>query len=130
MHMHTFALLAAITACTAAAATPMPATPDDTRDVRDPFLAFTVSVIERTPLQRYEVDRITVQGIIENTSSPRALVILPDGSTHVVRVGDTLGKNFGRALSIRAGTVTVREELRDWTFARIVRDTALPRHQP
>lgn len=84
-------------------------------DVRDPFAAVTPVIDDTTarpPVQRYPVDALKVQGLVE-TASPRALVALPDGSTVVVRVGDVVGAYGGVVRAIGRGRLVVREVVLD-----------------
>jgi Tfp pilus assembly protein PilP len=82
---------------------------------RDPFAAYPDDVIECfvSPLQRLPLEALTVQGIVIGTASPRALIVLPDGTSHHVRVGTPVGKNFGQVTAITPKGVAVVEEFRD-----------------
>lgn len=86
-------------------------------DPRDPFASTldedVTRCFERSPLERVPLAAITIQGVIASTASPRALVKLPDGTIHLVRVGAGLGPNFGRVAAIRAAGVEVIESFRD-----------------
>lgn len=79
---------------------------------RDPFSSIVDEAMDlgmRPPLERYPVDAMKVHGVVSRTASPRALVVLPDGTTHVVRVGDAVGPNLGRVKAIESGKVVVVE---------------------
>lgn len=87
---------------------------------RDPFVSLADADVSCgglascPPLQRVDLDAIKVQGVVAGTASPRAMLVLPDGTAHIVKVGDVVGRHFGRVSSIRPGAVTVSEEF--WTF--------------
>jgi glucose/arabinose dehydrogenase len=100
------ALLAAVSA----SATPSQGTG------RDPFESYTTGTVidPRLPiLQRTPIDAMKLQGVASNTASPRALLLLPDGSTHVVKVGDAVGPLLGRITAIRPGQVVIVEKSLD-----------------
>ena len=86
-------------------------------DPRDPFASTldddVIRCFERTPLERVPLAAITIQGVIASTASPRALVKLPDGTTHLVRVGAGIGPNLGRVAAIRADGLEIIESFRD-----------------
>jgi type IV pilus assembly protein PilP len=65
---------------------------------------------DAVPLQRWDVDKYVLHGIIWNTSSPRALLIDPEGTGHVVRVGTYVGRNWGKVTSIEESGLVVTEE--------------------
>ena len=83
---------------------------------RDPF---TSIVDERgavigTGLKRFAVDDMKLDAVVVGTASPRAMVRLPDGTVHSVRVGDGIGPNLGRVRAIRRGVVVVEESWVDF----------------
>lgn len=65
---------------------------------------------DRPPLQRWDVEKFTLSGVIFNTQMPRALLIDPDGIGHVVKVGSYVGRNWGKVSAISQGAVVVTEE--------------------
>ncbi|MDP2312509.1 MAG: pilus assembly protein PilP [Pseudomonadota bacterium] len=83
---------------------------------RDPFQSFLkredpVSVVENAPpLQRWDVDKYLLRGVIWDTSSPRALLVDPEGMGHSIRPGTYVGRNWGKVTSISEGCVVVTEE--------------------
>src|ERR1043166_2846117 len=86
---------------------------------RDPFASIVdeggpSTGFEANPLKRYAVDDMNLQGVVVGTASPRAMVRLPDGSVHSVRVGDGIGPALGRVKSIRRGVVVVEESWLDF----------------
>ena len=65
---------------------------------------------DRPPLQRWDVEKFTLRGVIFNTNAPRALLVDPDGIGHVVRVGTYVGRNWGKVSAISQEAVVVTEE--------------------
>ncbi|MFZ5475341.1 MAG: pilus assembly protein PilP [Myxococcota bacterium] len=88
---------------------------------RDPFQGFLNRgsrdgadlPADAPPLQRYDVDKFTLKGVIWNTDSPRALLVDPEGLGHVVRLGAYVGRNWGKVTSISEDGVVVTEEFQD-----------------
>lgn len=85
---------------------------------RDPFKPFydTRSAAKSTvdenavPLQRWDVDKFILSGVIWNTSVPRALLIDPEGTGHVIQMGTYVGRNWGKVTSISDQAIVVTEE--------------------
>lgn len=84
---------------------------------RDPFQSFLARRVGPTeidpnapPLQRWDVDKFNLKGIIWNTSAPRALLVDPERQGHVVRVGSYVGRNWGKVTSISESCIIVTEE--------------------
>lgn len=62
------------------------------------------------PLQRWDVDKFMLTGVIWNTTVPKALLIDPEGIGHVIEMGTYVGRNFGKVTSISDQSVVVTEE--------------------
>lgn len=85
---------------------------------RDPFQGFlnksrdaaTKVAEDAPPLQRWDVEKFALKGVIWDTASPRALLLDPDGLGHVVRVGTYVGRNWGKVSAISPAGVVVTEE--------------------
>lgn len=86
---------------------------------RDPFKAFKtirVAAPDKTkhsellePLQRWELDRLLVVGILWDVGKPRAMVRDPDGAVFTVVKNTKIGRNEGFVAAIREGEVVVIE---------------------
>ncbi len=93
---------------------------------RDPFKSYFTSFKKKavtftpTPLQKYELDRLKIVGIITGISSPRAMVEDPDGQSYIIRQGALIGKNYGKVKLIRSSEVVVHEEYRDFTGKKVI----------
>ncbi len=84
---------------------------------RDPFRSFLAedgggaSVGDNAPpLQRWDAEKFILRGVIWNADNPRALVIDPEGTGHVVRLGTYIGRSWGKVTSITQSGVVVTEE--------------------
>ncbi|MES2642555.1 MAG: pilus assembly protein PilP [Myxococcota bacterium] len=83
---------------------------------RDPFQSFIKRGraeeirADAPPLQRWEIDKYALKGVIWNTSSPRGLLIDPEGTGHSIVLGTYVGRNWGKVTSISEGCVVVTEE--------------------
>lgn len=87
---------------------------------RDPFSAYPDDVIRcfDAPIQRVPIAALKVQGFVAGIPSPRALILHPDGTSHLVKVGTPIGNNLGQVAAITPGGVTVEEHFRDAFGAR------------
>lgn len=83
---------------------------------RDPFQSFIKrgraeeSRADAPPLQRWDIDKYALKGVIWNTSAPRGLVVDPEGTGHSIVLGTYVGRNWGKVTSISEGCVVVTEE--------------------
>lgn len=84
---------------------------------RDPFRSFlaedgsSAGVGENAPpLQRWDAEKFILRGVIWNADSPRALLIDPEGTGHVVRLGTYVGRSWGKVTAITQTGVVVTEE--------------------
>lgn len=86
---------------------------------RDPFKVFKAvrpvlpdsatrqEILE--PLQRWELDRLQVVGILWDVRTPRAMIRDPDGAVFVVTKNSKVGRSEGFVAAIREGEVVVIE---------------------
>lgn len=86
---------------------------------RDPFSSFLAKQRgpdelspDAPPLQRWETDRFVLTGVVWNVEAPRALLVDPEGTGHVVRHGTYVGRNWGKVTSISEDGIVVTEEYR------------------
>lgn len=117
----------------AAAAPSVPTTALAGGTARDPFASLADTAALTTPewlpaLQKVEVDSVKLQGVVVGTASPRAMLVLPDGTVHIVRLGDVVGRHLGRVTSIRTGVVVVSEDWRDVLGGHTVEKHELSSH--
>ncbi|HUO76503.1 MAG TPA: pilus assembly protein PilP [Thermodesulfovibrionales bacterium] len=102
---------------------------------RDPFL----SIIEASkkeqesekkkrslrPSEMYDVTEIRVIAIAKDKNRSYAMVQLPDKKYFTVKEGMTLGLNNGKVISIDAGSVMVREYIKNYKGEIQSKDTTL-----
>lgn len=85
---------------------------------RDPFIPFKVirpqmadtgamEVLE--PLQRWELERLQVVGILWEVKTPRAMIRDPDGVVFTITKNSKIGRNEGFVAAIREGEVVILE---------------------
>ena len=79
----------------------------------------------REPLEAFPLDTMKMVGNLRQGSLEVALVQV-DAVVYQVRVGNYVGRNFGRVLRISENEVSIRETVQDATGAWTERDTALP----
>ncbi len=84
---------------------------------RDPFkpvglkaLGLSKPVILE-PLQRFELDKLQVIGILWDVQSPRAMIKDPDGIMHTVVKNTKIGRSEGFVAAIREGELVIVETL-------------------
>lgn len=83
---------------------------------RDPFQSFIKRGraeeirADAPPLQRWDIDKYALKGVIWDTASPRGLVVDPEGTGHSIVLGTYVGRNWGKVTSISEGCVIVTEE--------------------
>jgi len=70
---------------------------------------------ELTPLQKVDIERLRLLGIIVGKNAPRAMVDAPDGKSYILKKGTKVGKNNGEVVDIAAEVVLVRERYQDFT---------------
>ena len=71
------------------------------------------SLKDALPIQRFDVDKFRISGIITGLKENSALVLDPNGKGYVVRAGMQLGNNDGRIKRITDSSVEVEESFRD-----------------
>jgi type IV pilus assembly protein PilP len=99
---------------------------------RDPFQTFLARRVGPSeidpnvpPLQRWDVDKYILRGIIWNTNAPRALLIDPEHQGHVVRTGSYVGRNWGKVTSISEECIVVTEEYQTIDGELVVRPVTI-----
>ena len=76
-------------------------------------------------LERYELDTLSMVGTFSKEESDWALVRDPEGVIHRVPVGDYLGKNHGRVVSITAAQLDLSELISDGAGGWLVREASI-----
>lgn len=80
-----------------------------------------------SPLQQYEVSTFMVKAIIFGVANPIAILQDPTGKTHSVKVGQAIGRNWGKVIKIMKDGVVVDEQLtNNTTGQRQINTITLP----
>ncbi len=87
---------------------------DPTHIKRDPFQPSTDMGSNKNLLTAFDVTRFQLVAVLTGMGSSRAMIMLPNKQTEVVRVGDSLGKNSGKVHRISDSEVVVRESYKDY----------------
>lgn len=93
---------------------------------RDPFVAPTVDKRKLVgELNRYDVNEMTLVAIMSGLGPAQAMIVLPNGNTHIVQVGDAIGRRNGKVAKITANEVIIRESFRDYQDREKTSQTSL-----
>jgi len=76
----------------------------------------------RQPLEAFELDSLSLVGTLTVSKIPSGLIAAPDGRVHRLFLGDYLGRDYGRIVSIESRELALIETVRDpaggWTERR------------
>jgi type IV pilus assembly protein PilP len=72
-----------------------------------------------TPLQRWSLDQLRLAMTVTGTSSPMAMLEDPEMRGWPVRLGDFVGKNWGKVTSIQRDMIVVTETITDHSTGRV-----------
>lgn len=94
----------------------------DAKGKRDPFRSFEWEQLKlelsdvdmRGPLEQFDVNQLTVVGVVWNNHNARALVQDPSGMSYIIGEGTRIGKNDGKVTQINDNLVMVRETYVDF----------------
>ncbi len=64
---------------------------------------------QREPLEAHGLDQLDLVGTLTRGGQPSALIRSPDGQVHRLRVGNYMGTDFGRIVSITSSSVQLIE---------------------
>lgn len=87
---------------------------DPTKIKRDPFQPLSDIGNNKNLLTAFDVTRFQLVAVLTGMGSPRAMIMLPNKETEIVRVGDRLGKNNGKVHRINDSEVVVTESYKDY----------------
>jgi type IV pilus assembly protein PilP len=76
-------------------------------------------------LERYELDTLSMVGTFSKEESEWSLVRDPEGVIHRVPIGDYIGKNHGRVVSISDAQVSLSELISDGAGGWLVREASI-----
>jgi type IV pilus assembly protein PilP len=72
-----------------------------------------------TPLQKWSLDQLRLALTVTGTSSPMAMLEDPENRGWPVRLGDFVGKNWGKVTSIQRDQIIVTETITDHATGRV-----------
>ena len=72
-----------------------------------------------TPLQRWSLDQLRLSMTVTGTSSPMAMLEDPENRGWAVRLGDFVGKNWGKVTAIQRDLIVVTETITDHSTGRV-----------
>ena len=91
-----------------------------------PFILIDEKLDEKEgPLQRYDIEQLTLRAVVWNIEDPKAMVEDPTGRGHVVKIGTDIGKNKGIITKIDDKALLVRETYVDFTGHETTKDVTL-----
>ena len=73
----------------------------------------------REPLQKHDIDQLTLKFTVVGTSTPSAMIVDRNGKGHMVRVGSWVGKNWGKVSHIGREEITITETIADQQTGRV-----------
>lgn len=76
-------------------------------------------------LERFELDTLEMVGTFEKEANEWALIRDPDGVVHRVAVGNYIGQNYGRVLSIQTDAVELSEFISNGAGGWLVREAEM-----
>jgi Tfp pilus assembly protein PilP len=80
---------------------------------------------DRSPLEQYDVNQMSLLAVIWNTGSARALVQDPSGKSYIIGTGTRVGRNEGRITAINDNLVVVKETYVDFLGQETTKDIEL-----
>lgn len=82
---------------------------------RDPFeMPDLSSKSVQSDLEQYDLNEMNLVAILTGMGRPQAMLVLPNGKTHIVQVGDRVGRHSGKIFRIKENEIVVKETFRDY----------------
>ena len=86
---------------------------DKITDAQQQAYAAEILTHNREELEGHELDTLRMVGVLENVEALWGIVRDPRGVVHRVRVGNYVGRNFGKIINIQEDRIDVREIVKD-----------------
>jgi type IV pilus assembly protein PilP len=67
-----------------------------------------------TPLQKFALNQLHIIGVVWGKGEPQAMVVAPDGTSHILKKGVKVGQNDGVVLEITHEDILVQEKIYDF----------------
>ena len=103
---------------------------------RDPYRAYDATIVDPparwrgTPAQDWELDQLSLVGILRDGGDAQVMLEDPRGQGHVLGVGDFVGKRHGQITRIQDRGLVVTEWIRDVDLGRVPVDHTLALPEP
>jgi Tfp pilus assembly protein PilP len=81
---------------------------------RDPFKPLEETGDNRKLLTVYDVTKFQLVAILTGMGAPRAMIMLPNQTTEILQVGDTIGRNNGKIQKIADSEIVIKEVYKDY----------------
>lgn len=81
---------------------------------RDPFKPLEETGDNRKLLTIYDVTKFQLVAILTGMGAPRAMIMLPNQTTEILQVGDTIGRNNGKIQKIADSEIVIKEIYKDY----------------
>ncbi|NLC70698.1 MAG: pilus assembly protein PilP [Desulfuromonadaceae bacterium] len=92
--------------------------PDGKRDPFQSLMEMEKSVRKpstpETPLQKYALNQLRIIAVVWGKGEPRAMVVAPDGKSHILKRGVKVGQNDGVVTEITREEILIREKIYDF----------------
>ena len=108
------------------------------KELRDPFVQHVEEIVsytdntlrpdmnrKREPLEQYPLDTLNFVGHLEKSGVRWGLVSAPDKSVYRVQVGNYVGKNYGKIVSITETSIKLVEIIPNGTGSWVDREASL-----
>lgn len=82
-------------------------------DAQQQKLANEIMTHNREELEGHELDALRMVGVLENDANLWGIVRDPQGVVHRVKVGNYVGRNFGKIINIQEDRIEIREIVKD-----------------
>ncbi len=82
------------------------------RDPFDPPLFSDNSKVSE--LQLFDLNEMNLVAVLTGMGRPQAMLVLPNGKTHIVQAGDQIGRHKGRVSRITENEIVVKEVFKDY----------------
>ena len=107
-------------------------------EVRDPFVQYIEELVtnidsdlrpdmnrKREPLEQYPLDTLEFVGHLEKSGVRWGLISAPDKSVYRVQIGNYVGKNYGKIVSINETSIKLVEIIPSGTGSWVDREASL-----
>jgi type IV pilus assembly protein PilP len=79
----------------------------------------------REPLENYPLDSLKMVGTLFRETEHRAIIQTPEGAVQTAEVGNYLGQNYGKIISIDENEVKIKEQVLNSAGTWVERDASI-----